>query len=357
MIARRRFLNFSVLALSSSVAQANWALNKIAAQASATASRTFIRPRRLRRGDVVALINPGGVVTEEQIERAVRNADALGLRPRLGKNLRARYGGYAGSPRERVADLHDALSHDEIRAIWSVRGGSGTAQVLPLIDYTRFKSSPKVLMGFSDMTALLNAVHHRTGLITFHTVSGISSLTPYAKHHLEQVLFEGAAPHALLPSLEHEARAATEPEYGIRTQRAGVAEGELVGGNLAVFTSLIGTSYMPSLAGKILFLEDINEAPYRIDRMLTQLVQHMTHTNSFPAATLFGICRKCEATDGEASLTLQEVMGDYAATQRGPVVSGYSFGHVAGQMALPIGIRARLDTEARTLTLLETAVV
>jgi muramoyltetrapeptide carboxypeptidase len=356
MDARRRFLNISVIASSFAAGNPIMALANKAADRKTVQTQSLVRPRRLRRGAVVALVNPGGVVTDDQIARAVSNAQSLGLTPRLGSHLRARYGGYAGTPRERAYDLHDALSHDEIQAIWSVRGGSGTAQVLPLIDYAHFKAKPKVLMGFSDMTALLNAVHHHAGLVTFHTVSGISSLTPYAKHHLEQVLFEGAAPHAMLPALEHEARAATEPEYTIRAPRAGVAEGALVGGNLAVFTSLIGTAYMPSLEGKILVLEDINEAPYRIDRMLTQLVQHMTHTKSFPAATVFGICRKCEATDGEASLTLQEVIGDYAATQRGPVASGYSFGHVAGQMALPIGVLARLDTEARTLTLLEPAV-
>lgn len=317
----------------------------------------LIKPRRLRRGAVIALVNPGGVVSDEQIERAVRNAEALGLVPRVGKNLRARYGGYAGRASERVADLHDALADGDVRALWSVRGGSGTAQVLPLLNLKLFKATPKVLMGFSDMTALINTVHHHTRLVTFHTLSGVSTLTPYAKHQIEQVLFEGAAPHAMLPSLEHEARAATESEYAIRTQRAGVAEGELVGGNLAVFASLVGTAHMPSLSGKLLFLEDINEAPYRIDRMLTQLAQHMTHTNTFPAATVFGICRKCEATDGEPSLTLQEVIRDYAMTQRGPVASGYSFGHVAGQMVLPIGALARLDTDARTITVLEPAVV
>jgi muramoyltetrapeptide carboxypeptidase len=320
-------------------------------------NRRPTRPPRLRRGDGVALINPGGVVSEANVERAVANAESLGLVPQLGRNLRLKYGGYAGSARERVDDLHAAWRDPDVKAIWSVRGGSGTAQILPLVDFALLRATTKVLMGFSDMTALLNAVTTHAGLITFHTPSGISTLSPYSRRNIEQILFDAPQNYAMLPALENEARSGAEPEYAVRTQRGGRVEGELVGGNLAVFASLVGTAYMPSLANKILFLEDINEAPYRIDRMLTQLVQAMTHTKQFPVATVFGVCRRCEATDGEASLTLQEVIRDYAASQPGPVASGYSFGHIAAQMSLPIGARAALDTYERSLTLIEAAVV
>ncbi|MGL5002429.1 MAG: S66 peptidase family protein, partial [Casimicrobium sp.] len=263
------------------------------------------------------------------------NADALGLSPRLGKNTYARYGGYAGTVQERVEDFHTMWRDPEIKAIWSVRGGSGTSQVLPLIDYAMIARNPKVLMGFSDMTAMLNAVTHRSNIVTFHTPSGISTLSDYSKNHLQSVLFDGVGgvgerEYVMRSAAINDERSLSEPEYRMRTLREGVATGELIGGNLAVFSALVGTPYMPPLAGKLLFLEDINEAPYRIDRMLTQLRHHMGR--NVPAATLFGVCRKCEATDGEPSLTLSEVLQDHANAQQTPTVAGYSFGHIAHQM-------------------------
>jgi muramoyltetrapeptide carboxypeptidase len=319
-----------------------------------TRARMRVRPPRLRTGDAIALLNPGGWVSDEFIERSVRNAEALGLKPRIAKNLRARYGGYAGTPEERIEDLHTMWRDPEVKALWSVRGGSGTSQVLPFIDYAMIARNPKILMGFSDMTAMLNAVTHRSNIVTFHTPSGISTLSDYSKNHLQSVLFDGVSNYTMHTAAANDERAASEPEYRARTLREGIATGELIGGNLAVFSAMIGTPYLPSLAGKLLFLEDVNEAPYRIDRMLTQVRQHAG--NAFPAGTLFGVCRKCEATDGEPSLMLSDVLQNHANAQPIPAVAGYSFGHIAHQMTLPIGARATLDTKQQMLTLLDAAV-
>jgi muramoyltetrapeptide carboxypeptidase len=319
--------------------------------------QSLTRPPRLREGDAVALLNPGGWVSDEFVERSVRHAEALGLKPRLGKHIRARYGGYAGSIEQRLEDLHAAFLDRDIKAIWTARGGSGTSQILPFVDYAMIARNPKVLLGYSDTTAILNAIAHRSRLVTFHAPNAISTLSDYSKNHLQSLLFEAAGerePYSMRSAFVNDERAATEPEYQVRTHREGVAEGYLLGGNLAVFSAMIGTPFLPSLAGRLLFFEDINEAPYRIDRMLTQVRQHATRNP--PAGTLFGVCRKCEATDSEPSLALTQVYDDHVRAQPIPTASGYSFGHIANQMTLPIGVRARLDTAEQTLTLLEAAV-
>ncbi len=346
---KRQFLTYSLAGVSAILAQQSWAKSREARPQLISPNSRMLRPPRLKKGDAIALINPGGVVSDEHIQSTVKNAESLGLKPRIGTNLRAKRGGYAGTPQQRADDVHSMWRNPEIRALWSVRGGSGTSQTLPLIDYAMLRANPKVLMGYSDMTALLNAVTHLSRMITFHTPSGISTLTDYSRNHLESILFEGAENYVMRSAAANDERAATDPEFRVRTLREGVATGALVGGNLAVFSALVGTPYLPTFANKLLFLEDINEAPYRIDRMLTQLRQHSA--NAKPAATIFGVFRKCEATDGEPSITLAEAFADHASDHAVPTVSGYSVGHIAHQMVMPIGAVATLNTDAQTLTL------
>lgn len=313
-----------------------------------------LRPPRLRKGDLVALFAPGGHVTDEQIERSVKNLESLGLRVTLSKNLRARYGGYAGLPRDRADDMHALIRDPGIKALWSIRGGSGTAQILPFLDYALIRANPKIIIGFSDITALLNAVTHLASVITFHGPGAISTFSDYSVNHLQSVLFDGASNYTMRSASANDERATTEPEYQMKSLRPGVAEGALWGGNLSVFAALIGTPFLPSLKGSLLFLEDANEEPYRLDRLLTQVRQHIGA--GYPAATLFGVFRRYAPKDDAPTITLPQVLEDYAATQPIPAVSGYSLGHISHQMTLPIGLRARLDTEAKTVTLLEAAV-
>jgi muramoyltetrapeptide carboxypeptidase len=316
--------------------------------------RTLIRPPRLRRGDLVSLFAPGGHVTDAQIERSVKNLESIGLRVKLSTNLRERYGGYAGSPAQRADDVHALLRDREVRALWSVRGGSGTAQILPHLDYKLIRANPKIIIGFSDITALLNAVTHLAGVVTFHGPGAISTFSDYSVNHLQSVLFEGAANYTMRSAIANDERAEKEPEFEMKTLRPGVAEGALWGGNLSVFAALIGTPFLPKLAGSMLFLEEVNEEPYRIDRLLTQARQHVG--NDHPAATLFGVFRRYEPKDDAPTITLAQVLEDHAAAQPIPAVTGYSFGHISHQMLLPIGVRARLDTRETTLTLIDSSV-
>ncbi len=316
----------------------------------------LIKPPRLRRGDWVAIVSPSGHVSDERLERSVANLESLGLRVKLGRSVRGRSGNYGGTLKERLADLHGAFLDREVCAIWPSRGGSGGATLLPHLDYRLIRAHPKILIGFSDITALLVALYQHAGLVTFHGIVSGSQFAPWSLRHAEDVLFEGRAGVTITPPPEQLARANGNDEDRIRTLRGGVAEGPLVGGNLAVLTSLIGTPHAATLAGHLLFLEEIGEAPYRLDRMLFQL----QHSGGFEriAGLALGVFRRSVDTDGEpgSKHTLAQVLEERFGAIDVPAVYGLPFGHIAPQCVLPLGIRARLDADAQTLTLLEPAV-
>jgi muramoyltetrapeptide carboxypeptidase len=318
------------------------------------APRTLVKPRRLKQGDLVGVVAPSGVADDAILERDVRNLESLGLRVKMGANVRAVHGGYAGTVQQRLEDLHGMLRDREVAALWAARGGSGCAALLPHIDYALARRSRKVVVGYSDLTALHLALLRHAGLVTFHGPVA-STITEYSAARLREVLMEPTPTLTFTLAPENLAKAAENPEYAPRTYRAGRAEGRLVGGNLSVLSSLIGTPYAAVTKGRLLFLEEVGEAPYRVDRMLTQLAQAGELNGT--AAVVLGVFRKCTPPDDEPSLTLQQVLESHLTALRVPAAYGYSFGHIPQQYTLPLGVRARLDTEARTLTLLEPAVV
>lgn len=323
----------------------------------AAATRTMkkpIKPPRLRQGDVVGLIAPGGYTNERSIDKAVRNIEALGFRVKQGAYLREGFGNYAGSSEQRLADLHAMFADPEVKAIWPIRGGSGCISLLAGLDYALVRANPKVLLGYSDITALHLAIRRQTGLVTFHGPVASSTMTPYSTGHLLAVLTE-PQPQTVLPmSSENAERALSEPHFGIHTHTHGVATGPLVGGNLSMVAALAGTPYAAEIAGSILFLEEVNEAPYRIDRWMTQLDLAGGFQNA--AALVVGICENCGPEHEEVSLTLERTLGLHLHPLTIPAVTGYSIGHIRNQLTLPIGVQARLDTRAQTITLLEPAV-
>jgi muramoyltetrapeptide carboxypeptidase len=317
-------------------------------------ARALVKPPRLKPGALVGLVAPGGVLEEAHIELSVRNLESLGMRVKLGANVRAAYGGYAGTVAQRVEDLHAMFRDPEVTAIWCARGGSGCTALLPHLDYGLARRSPKIVVGFSDATALLVALLRRAALVTFHGPVGISTFSDYSVANLRAVLMEPERERTFEGAVENFARAMDEPQFEPRPYVEGVAVGPLVGGNLSVLCALVGTPYAALAGPNLLFLEEIGEAPYRIDRMLTQLRQ--SGLLGAAAGAMLGVFHRCEATDGDPSLTLQQVLGAHFRGTNRPAGYGYSFGHVAYQLTLPVGIRARLDTRAQTLTLLEPAV-
>lgn len=314
----------------------------------------MIKPPALKRGDLVALFNPAGYADDALIQRATANIERLGFRVAHARHLRASRGNTAGTIGQRLTDLHTLFAQREVRALWAARGGSGSAQILPYIDYRLIARNPKIVIGYSDLTSLLLALHARTGLVTFHGPVASSGFTPFSVAQIEATLIEGRAPLMLRTADEHTARAASEPHFVQRVLNGGATDGTLLGGNLSVLTSLVGTPYLPVSRNALLFLEETNEAPYRIDRMLTQLEQSGLLNRA--SGAMLGVFVKCEPAPGEESLVLSQALNDHFAARPIPSAYGLSFGHVASQWVLPIGVRARFYADARTLTLLESGV-
>lgn len=321
--------------------------------AAGKAQRALVKPPRLKPGALVGVVAPSGVLDDAQVERCVRNLEAFGVRVKLAPNVRAAHGGYAGTAAQRVEDLHAMFRDREVDAIWCARGGSGVSAMLPLIDYGLVRRSPKIVVGYSDVTALHLALLRRAGLVSFHGPVATSTFSDYSAAGLRAVLMEPGSRPTFEAAAENLARV-LEPAFMPRTYVEGVATGRLVGGNLSVLSALVGTPYGAAAGPSLLFLEEVSEAPYRIDRMLTQLAQ--SGLLGSVAGAMLGIFQRCEPADGEPSLSLQEVLASHFDALRRPAGYGYSFGHVAHQMTLPVGVRARLDTRSRTLTLLEPAV-
>ena len=312
------------------------------------AARALVKPPRLRAGDLVGLIAPGGAMRDDHVERAVANLQSMGLRVRVGENIRLRRGNYAGTPYQQVHDFHAMVRDPEVRAIWCGRGGSGGSLMLPLLDYGLIRSHPKVIVGYSDFTATLLAIARHSRIVVFHGPVAISTFSEYNVAHLRAVLME-PQPGYVIASAE-----GTHTQPAQLTLVPGVATGPLTGGNLSVLSALVGTPYGARMRGAIVFLEDVEEAPYRINRMLTQLVQ----SGELPraAGVMFGTCADCVVREGEATLTLEETLRDRLEPLKLPAAIGLSFGHVPQHFTMPIGVRARFDATARTLTLLEAAV-
>lgn len=318
------------------------------------ATRALIRPPRLKRGDVAALVAPGGHLSDAEIERSVRNLESLGLAVKLGANVRLARGNYAGSPFQQAQDLHAMFADREVKAIWAGRGGSGGAQLLPHVDWDLVRKHPKILCGYSDVTALHLAMQRQAGLVSFHAPQAISTWSDYSREHLVAAIMEPRPGRVIRSAVENLAKAAKQPEFAERVVRPGIAEGPLTGGNLSVLSALAGSPYGAQMKGRVVFLEDIGEAPYRINRML----MHLTLTGDLPSAAglMLGVFVKCHAPEGEASLTLEETLVDRAWPLGVPSAIGMSIGHIAHQVTLPLGIRARFDAGERTIALLEAAV-
>lgn len=314
----------------------------------------LIKPPRLRPGDLVGLIAPGGYASDRVIEKSVRNIEALGLRVKVGTYLRAVHGNYAGSVQQRVADLNAMYADPEVKMIWPVRGGSGSISLLSQLDYALIRRNPKILLGYSDITALHLAIHNRSGVVGFHGPVASSTLADYSREHMLAVLCEPRATYTIPMAPENAEKARTQPQFGIRTLTSGVATGPLLGGNLSLLAALCGTPYAADFRGGLLFIEEVGEAPYRIDRMLTQLDLAVGLGNA--AGVMVGVCEDCTLDAGEQGLSLDETLDEHLNPLIVPAVTGYSIGHIRHQFTAPVGVRARLDTAARTVTLLEPAV-
>ena len=315
-----------------------------------TSQRDVIKPPRLTPGDRVGLVNPATAAFRTMpIEILTESLEALGLEVVKGPSYFDRRGYFAGADEDRAADINSFFANPDIKGLVA-RGGWGSARVLPHLDYAAIARHPKVLLGYSDVTALLLAIHSRTGLVTFH---GPSPRTRFSADHLRRVLFDGETLSMSNPR-EIPSDQTVQTEGRIQTITPGKARGPLLGGNLTVLTAIVGSQYLPDWRGSILFLEDVNEAVYRIDRMLTQL--SLAGILDQIAGFVFGHCTDCPPGTDYGSLTLEEVLRDHIAPLGVPAWSGAMFGHIDRQFTLPLGIGAEIDANGGTIRLLEPAV-
>lgn len=314
----------------------------------------LIKPPRLEPGDLVGLIAPGGHTDAPSIARAIRNIESLGLRVKLGHNLSAVYGNYGGTVEQRLEDFNDMFLDPQVNAVWAIRGGSGCIALLPHLDYKLIRDNPKILIGYSDITALHLAINKHARLMTFHGPVASSTFSAYSVAQLRAVLMSPQPQYVIEMAQENCAKAVAEPQYAVRTVHGGQCTGRLMGGNLCLVSALAGTPYAAEFKDSILFLEEVNEAPYRIDRMMMQL--HLSQGLQSAAGVMLGIFENCGPPDDDISLTLDETMDQHLKPLTAPAVAGWSFGHIRNQFTIPMGALATLDAERQTLTLLEPAV-
>ncbi|MCI0708465.1 MAG: LD-carboxypeptidase [Ignavibacteriae bacterium] len=311
---------------------------------------TILKPKHLQRGDLIGVVSPASAPsTSEKIEKGVRYLESLGYRVKVGANAARVHGFLAGTDEERAADFNAMLNDRAVKAIFAVRGGYGTPRLLPLIDYRAAKRNPKIIVGYSDLTALQLALFRKTRLVTFSGpmvgVEMFNGIDPYTEEHFWRVL---TAPKKIgvLPN---------PPDEPIQTLHDGKAVGRLLGGNFALVMSLFGTPYAPNFNKSILVFEDTDEAPHRVDRML----MHLSNAGVLKkiSGLAFGEFTDCVPSDpSQPHFTIEEVLAQYAEWLRVPVISNLQYGHIPKKLTLPFGVRARLDAKARTLEVLEAAV-
>jgi muramoyltetrapeptide carboxypeptidase len=320
----------------------------------APTARPIQRPKRLERGDRVALVGPASATfLREELEIARESLQALGLEVVIGGHLRDRHGYLAGSDRDRAADINRFFSAPEIRAVLPIRGGWGSSRLLPYLDYDAIRRNPKVVVGYSDITALLLAMHARSGLVTFHGPNGMGRWDRYSVEHFTRVLFDGEAVTFGNPREKKEDEL-IQTEFRVQTLTPGRARGPLLGGNLSIVAALLGSPYLPSFDGAILFLEDINEDIYRVDRMMTSL--KLAGVLEKIRGFVFGTCEECEPGEGYGSLTVEEVFDDHIKPLGVPAWRGAMIGHRMPQFTLPVGVEVEIDAAEGTIRMIEAAV-
>lgn len=351
---KRNFLKISALA-SASMLMSYPLVSNSQTKTNGNILKSRIKPPALRAGDNVRIVAPGTAVSDpDDIQKAYEVILALGLQPILSKNLLDGGGYKTRSVRERVDDLHEAFLDKSAKAVFCIRGGYGSAQLLDSIDYSIIEKNPKIFCGYSDITALHAAIGEMTGLITFHSPVLLSSFTPYTQEIFTRMLFSTDIFGQIHnPNGKHGIRAT----YPIRTINAGVAQGELTGGNLSLISSLVGTKYSINAKGKILMLEEVGEPPYRIDRMLNQL--RLNGMLEDAAGIVFGRCNDCEAGMNQSTwdLSLGEVIDYYLKPLNKPAFYGLMFGHSSEQATIPLGCNAILDASGGMIDITENCVI
>jgi muramoyltetrapeptide carboxypeptidase len=306
----------------------------------------ILKPPALKKGDVIGIVSPASSPDDfTRIEQGVKYLESLGYRVKLGKHIFKRYGYLSSTDDERADDLNEMFADEKVKAIICVRGGYGTPRLLDKVDYNLIKKKPKIFVGYSDITALQLAIFKKTGLVTFSgpmlAVDIYSNFDSFAEDFFWRIL----------TSRERKLEIKNPNGVELNTLKSGKATGTLLGGNLSLIASIMGTKYQPSFNGSVLVIEDIGEEPYRIDRYLSQLKNSgvLYKIN----ACILGQFTDCAPKEPEKSLTLEQIFNDYLGNLKIPVISNLSYGHIPQKLTLPLGARVRVDAKRQKITIIE----
>jgi muramoyltetrapeptide carboxypeptidase len=323
--------------------------------AETKSKKSIKKPRRLKTGDTVGLVAPGSYISESELKDSIKNLEELGFKVVYTEKILFQNGYFSGTDEQRAEDLTYMFKRNDVAGIVCTRGGYGCARILPLLDYDVIGENPKVLIGYSDVTALNYGIFRKTGLITFHGPVSISTFNEFSVNNFKKVLMNPSNEIVFENSNSGE----DENPYGVVSIAEGKKKGKLIGGNLSIAVSLIGTEFDVDYDDAIIFLEEIGEEPYRIDRMLTQMIQAEKFEDANGVA--MGIFRRCEPKIKDPSFSksfsLMDVLMDRLGNLKIPVVYGMSFGHIKDKFTIPFGIEAELDSEKQTITLMESPVI
>ncbi len=309
-----------------------------------------IKPKKLHKGDLIGIISPASSIDDpSRLDKGVQYIESLGYSVVVGKNV-GKYNGYlAGTDQERLDDLHSMFSNKKVRAVFCLRGGYGAARLVDKIDYKLIRNNPKIFVGYSDISALHLAMFYKTGLLTFAGPMVGVDFYDEVSSFTEEMFWK------LLTSSKKYGKIENPDDEHILSLTSGTAAGRIVGGNLSVISALIGTAYFPDLKDKILLLEEMGETPYKIDRMLNQL--RLSGMLKGIKGILIGSFRDCHELDpNKKTLTLGEVITDYLAPLKKPVVYNFRHGHLRDNITIPIGVNFRINASRKFVEITESAV-
>jgi muramoyltetrapeptide carboxypeptidase len=308
-----------------------------------------MKAKKLLPGDTIGIVAPASPASWEATEKAMKQLYDLGHPIKLGCSVTQSRGYLAGSDEIRAEDINRMFGDREVKAIFCLRGGYGSPRILDKIDYRLIRENPKIFMGYSDITALHLAIYQRCKLVTFHGPMPASDMTEALPAFTEGWLYKAIAEDKPMGKLYN------PKGYALHGLIGGRAKGRLIGGNLSLMAASLGTPYEIDTRDKLLFIEEIGEEPYRVDRMLNQL--RLSGKLKDAAAILLCDFRDCQTKYSGKSLKLEEVFEDMLMDLKKPVLCGYKIGHCTPQITIPIGVRAMVDSSQKELILLEKAVI
>jgi len=306
------------------------------------------KPRALKPGDTLGLLAPASMTDHQNVDKAIEKLKKMGFNVKVGKSPYERYGYLSGEDKVRADDINSMFKDKEIDGIICTRGGYGTPRILPLLDYDAIRDNPKVFIGFSDITALHIAFNQKSELVTYHGPMAVSNLIKGVSEFTMESLLDSVSRTA-------SERVINNPEgTKVETVCQGTSEGIITGGNLSLLTNSIGTPYEIDTKGKILFIEEISEDVYKIDRALNQLKLAGKFEDAI--GIILGDFNDCDKSKHDESLSLMEVINHHIKNANKPTIFNLKSGHCEPMITLPLGIKVRLDATERALTILESSV-